>query len=190
MSGRGLAFAMLALLCFGQEADKGPGFLRPLDQSILKPGALSVVARTEGDAKLLLDGKPVESKSDAAGVLSAIVKLDAGKHELVLVTGGAEHKARLFVGEGAPAGFEAFRAHPPAAACTACHAVEAGAWGFKGGSLKENCLVCHDQKTFVEAHQHTPEVLEECSLCHQPHGSKVRFHLKYDRDTACKLCHG
>ena len=30
----------------------------------------------------------------------------------------------------------------------------------------------------------------ECVLCHNPHGSTEKFHLKMTRETACKQCHG
>lgn len=189
-----LAVSMLSGLCLAQEQAPGPGFLRPLDQSVLRPGPVAVVARSQGEAKLLLDGQPVPFSAPAINAVSATLQAPAGRHELTLVTGGAEHKIQFFVagtpGE-APAGWKVFRPHPPAAGCDTCHAVKEGRWAFKAAMVSESCLGCHtDTDKFAKVHSHAPKVLEECQLCHQAHGSTVQFHLKYAKDTACKLCHG
>jgi predicted CXXCH cytochrome family protein len=36
---------------------------------------------------------------------------------------------------------------------------------------------------------HAPDVLSECGLCHNAHGSTVKANLVYPKQTACKLCH-
>jgi predicted CXXCH cytochrome family protein len=181
---------LLALACVAQDEDKGPRFFRPLDHSVLKPGPLSVIARTDGPAKLLVDGKQIEAKTPAPNVLAATVSLTPGPHELSF----GDRKITVFCEaqpNSAPAGFQPFHAHPPGGApCEACHAVKDGAWSIKGVSTAENCLVCHDRKTFPEVHTHIPKTLEECQMCHMPHGSTAAKHLKFDRETACKLCHG
>ena len=160
--------------------------LRPADGAILDPGPLSIVAR--GKAQLRVDGKQVAAASPGPGAVAATVNPAPGLHELAF----GDRKIRFFVGASeAPAGFRAYRAHPPAAAgCETCHAVKDGAWGFRGATLAASCFGCHDAGRFPEPHSHNATVLGECQLCHDPHGSTAKFHLKMDRETACKQCHG
>lgn len=153
--------------------------LRPADQSVLKPGPFSVIAKTE--AELKLDGKPLAVTRPAPGIATATINPAPGLHEI----SAAEERVKFFVGAGAPPGWKEFRAHPPAASCESCHAIVKGAWEFAG-----NCFQCHDQKAFPKIHQHNTEVLADCQLCHYPHGSTERRHLKMQKETACKQCHG
>jgi predicted CXXCH cytochrome family protein len=152
--------------------------LRPTPQSVVPPGPLSIVAKGEGD--VLLDGKVVAAQKPSPGVIHAKVEVTPGKH--VLTVGAA--KIQFAAGQG-PDGWKAFRAHPPAAECAACHARES--WEFKGA---EACLACHDGMAFAKTHTHNTEVLNECQLCHSPHGSTENRHLKFTREIACKQCHG
>jgi len=150
---------------------------------VVPPGPLTIVARGPGELKL--DGKAVAATSPGPGALTAAVTAGPGAHELVL----GDHKVRFFVGSGAPAGFRAFRVHPPGeAACGSCHAVRDGFWEFKGAA--SSCFGCHDLKKFPVGHTHNSEVLAECGLCHHTHGSGEKFHMKLERETACKQCHG
>ena len=169
---------LVAAVCAGQ-------ILRPVDQTVLKAGPLSIIVRGAGE--LRLDGKALTAKQPASGVLTATVAPAGGRHELTL----GDQKLQFFVGAAkAPAGWKPYRPHAPAASCDTCHAVKDGAWGFKGAKLSTNCFGCHEQKTFASPHSHNAEVLAECPLCHNPHGSAEKFHLKMPRDTACKQCHG
>ena len=182
-----------AAFALAQEAD-GPGFLRPTSESVVAEGPLVVIARTAGMGEMRLDGKPLESKQPAPNVITATVKLASGRHDLTLSTGGAEYKAQIFVkaksgGAAAPEGWAEFRLHPPAATCETCHAVKAGAWAFKSAALSESCFGCHDAKPFPVSHSHNSETLAECQLCHRPHGSTVKSHLKMKKEVACKVCH-
>ena len=152
--------------------------LRPTPQSVVPPGPLSIIAKGEGD--VLLDGKAVTVQKPGPGVIHAEVKVSSGKH--VLTIGAA--KVEFAAGQG-PDGWKAFRAHPPAGECVSCHAAES--WEFKGAGA---CLGCHDGTAFAKTHTHNAEVLNECQLCHAPHGSTENRHLKFTRETACKLCHG
>jgi len=153
--------------------------LRPAANSAVKPGATSIIA--SGAGALKLDGKPAPAKKLAPGVWSAEVDVPPGVHEIEIGT------AKLRFLAGSPeGGWKEFRMHPPAAACGACHAVIEGAWSFKDGS----CFGCHDPQAFPKTHQHASEVLLECQMCHDPHGSTEKFHLKLARDLACKQCHG
>lgn len=164
-----------------------PMILRPTDQTVLRAGPLTVVARGPASARLALDGKSIESVRPAPGVHTAGINPSPGMHELTL--GSA--RVRFAVGPvtGA-AGWKQFRSHPPVAECTACHAVKGGEWTFRSDKIAESCAGCHDLKPFPKLHMHNTEVLNECQLCHQPHGSTEKFHLKMNKETACKICHG
>jgi predicted CXXCH cytochrome family protein len=152
--------------------------LRPTPRSVVPQGSLSVIAKGEGD--VLLDGEQIAARKPAPGVIHAEVKVSPGKH--VLAVGAT--KIEFAAGQG-PDGWKAFRAHPPAGECSSCHA--AGSWEFKGADA---CLECHDGAAFVKTHTHNTEVLNECQLCHSPHGSTENRHLKFTREIACKQCHG
>jgi predicted CXXCH cytochrome family protein len=142
-----------------------------------------VIAR--GAAPLKLDGKAIAVQAAAEGVVTAMITPSGGRHELRW----GDHEVRFFVGPGAPAEFRPFRLHPPAETpCSACHAIRDGVWEFRGA--ESSCLGCHEAKKFPVGHTHNSEVLSECGLCHDPHGSAEKFHLKLSRETACKQCHG
>jgi predicted CXXCH cytochrome family protein len=178
------------MLCFAE--DVGPAFLRPLNQTILPAGPLSIVARTAGKAELRLDGNAIKGSQAVPNVLTATVNPGPGRHELAL----GEQKIQFFVRTAAnassvPPGWGEFKTHPPgAAACDTCHAVKDGAWSFKSGVLADSCFGCHNAKPFPVIHSHTSEVLAECQMCHSPHGSAVKAHLKMKKELACKQCHG
>lgn len=176
--------AAIGILGYAQ-APEGPRILRPLDRTVLKPGPLAIIARGAGE--LRLDGKPLATAQPAPEVVTATITPGPGLHELAL----GDRKLQFFVGATkAPSGWKAYRPHPPAATCETCHAVKDGAWGFQAVPLSTNCFGCHDQKSFPVGHAHNAEVLAECQLCHDPHGSTEKFHLKMPRETACKQCHG
>jgi len=184
--GRGRACpARLLTFCFAAAAALAEeGILRPTDKSVIKAGPLSVVA--SGTGELRLDGKTVTVSRPAAGVVTAHVNPSPGMHELTL----GPKKTQFFMGPNPPQGWKEFRPHPPAAACDSCHTAASGTWAIKGDLAGENCFRCHDQKVFPKPHQHNSEVLAECQLCHNPHGSTEKFHLKMAKETACKQCHG
>ena len=181
-----LGFA-LSLLCFAGDAP-GPGFLRPLDQTVVPAGPLSIVARTAGNTELRVDGKAVAALQPAPNVLTATLNPTPGRHVLAI----GDQTIHFFVGAaaGAPQGWGEFKAHPPAATCETCHAVKDGAWAFKSEILADTCFGCHNAKQFPTIHTHNSEILAECQMCHNPHGSAVKAHLKMKKDLACKQCHG
>ena len=151
------------------------------------PGPLTVVARGPASARLTLDGKPIESVEPGPGVHTAVIDPSAGMHELSLGTAKVQFAVGMALGAE---GWKQFRAHPPVAQCTACHTVKDGLWAFQSDRLVDSCAGCHDLKAFPKLHMHNTEVLNECQLCHQPHGSAEKSHLKMDKVTACKICHG
>jgi predicted CXXCH cytochrome family protein len=156
----------------------------PAHESVVG-GEVRIVAAGKG--KLLLDGQPIEVKSPADGVLHASAKVAAGAHELSIEGGPS---VRFHSGAGAPAGWKPFRVHPPGgAACETCHAVKNGAWTFARASLIGVCFACHDREKFPKTHTHEPGIIPDCQLCHSPHGSTAAFHLKMNKETACKQCH-
>ena len=122
-------------------------------------------------------------------VFHAKLKAPAGEHKLVLVSAEGSQEIRFYTGPQPPAGFVPFKQHPPVAGveCTQCHELtRRGRFHFKGG---EACLSCHQKETFAKVHSHTPEVLNECGLCHNAHGSTAKAHLLFPKETACKQCH-
>lgn len=180
----------LAVACFAQEP-AGPGFLRPLDQTVLPAGPITVVARTAGKAELRLDGKPIAASQPAANVLTATVNPAPGRHELAFDDQKIQFFARTAANAaGAPQGWSEFKTHPPAASCDTCHAIKEGAWTFKNDVLGDTCFGCHNAKQFPGVHSHTSETLAECQMCHLAHGSTVKGHLKMKKELACKQCHG
>lgn len=151
--------------------------LRPLDQSVLESGRIRVVAKSEA----------LDLKVDGKAAATTDLNLAPGMHEISV----ADQKIRVFVKGGnqaAPDGWEIFKPHPPAASCDACHVAKEGGGDVKG--YESSCAGCHNLTNFPKTHTHAPTVLEECQLCHQPHGSKTRFHLKFTKEIACKQCHG
>ena len=89
-----------------------------------------------------------------------------------------------------PPEWKAYTAHPPQEECQNCHA------GKQPGDFQEDYRCQRPasavtSKTLLQpVMPTTTEVLAECVLCHNPHGSTEKFHLKMTRETACKQCHG
>ncbi len=187
-----LPILLSLLMAVAVAEESGPGFFRPLDKTAVKAGPLEMVARASAAARFTFDGKPLEATSPGPGAWTASLKLTPGQHSLALKDGTVEQTIAFFAtGEGtAPSEWAAFRAHPPAATCDTCHAVKQGTWAFKHDLLSESCLGCHDAKQFPVNHQHTPEVLVDCQMCHQPHGAAAAKLLKLRKELACKQCHG
>ena len=108
-----------------------------------------------------------------------MLKPAPGEHKLSLVWPGDRQEIEFYSRTAAAAGFAPFQQHPPLAGveCTQCHEMtKRGRFHFKGG---EACLGCHQKETFAKVHTHTPEVLTECGLCHNAHGSTVKAHLLF-----------
>jgi len=179
-----LWFTALLFLAAGQEPTEGR-ILRPTDGAALPSGEASIIAAAPG-GKLEIDGKPLAAEESAPGVFRAKVTLPAGAHTLALSWQGGRKQIRFFVGSDPPGEFKPFQLHPPVQVeCTQCHGLSRrGRFVFKGG-----CFDCHQETGFAKTHQHTPEVLESCGRCHNPHGSTEKFLLMFPREKACKLCH-
>jgi predicted CXXCH cytochrome family protein len=167
-------------------ADEGAKILRPSDRAILPGGQVDAVA-TAPSGRLELDGKPVPAEQPFPNVLHAVFPAAPGLHSLALIWDGGRKEVQFFIGPNPPAGFHPFHQHPPVAGvqCTQCHELSRrGRFRFKGG-----CFDCHRREEFAGIHSHEPGVLEQCGLCHNPHGSTAKADLLYPKETACKLCH-
>jgi predicted CXXCH cytochrome family protein len=159
--------------------------VRPVDKAAFAPGPVTLIA-TAPAGRLELDGKPLEAEQPFPDVLVAKISPKPGEHALSLLWENQHKQVRFFVGDVSPAGFTAFRDHPPAAVeCTHCHGLSRrGRFRFQGG-----CFDCHQQDDFPKLHQHQPHTLEQCGMCHNAHGSTVKAHLTLPREQACKQCH-
>lgn len=78
--------------------------------------------------------------------------------------------------------------HEPTAegGCEACHTPHVS--NFKGLLYKKGkdlCITCHEvrKEEFKNKYVHKP-VAKDCSLCHDPHGSATKFHLRTKKDKA------
>lgn len=175
--------ALAALLGLAQEP-AAEAILSPADQSTVAVGSVRLIAR--GAGLLLVDGKMVASEQPAPGVVSAVVALAAGTHQIAM---GAR-KIRVHAGGGAPGDWKPYQAHPPSATgCDTCHAVKDGAWAMRRASLAPICFTCHDRGKFPATHTHNTDILADCQSCHDPHGSTGKAHLRMSRERACKQCH-
>ncbi|HTM50024.1 MAG TPA: cytochrome c3 family protein [Bryobacteraceae bacterium] len=188
-SGTFFLTAAIAMFCgFSYAADQEAGrILRPADNSSHAAGQVDLVA-TAPSGKLQLDGAPVQTEQPFPNVFHATLKASPGAHSLVLEWEGGRKEVRFFVGPNAPAPFQPFRQHPPTPGvqCSQCHELNRrGRFVFKGG-----CFDCHQRDGFAKAHTHEPGTLEQCGICHNAHGSTVKAHLLYSKETACRICHG
>src|SRR5262249_33473107 len=190
------ATGTLALLCSVWVTDltnaKEPqdtGILRPTHQSILETEEVQVIAR---EGEVWLDGKALAGRQTAPTRRALSVQIPAGIHQLTWKGAQAIQEIKFAVttpqNRMAPSAWKVYRAHPPQAECGTCHAAQIG--DFKKPTVAETCFTCHERNAFAEGHTHNDEILAECVLCHDPHGSTEKFHLKMTREIACKQCHG
>jgi DmsE family decaheme c-type cytochrome len=75
-------------------------------------------------------------------------------------------------------------------ACSDCHDVHDGSNDFllAADSVNENCYECHAEKRGPFLWEHAP-VTEDCTLCHQPHGSNHPALLIRRPPLLCQQCH-
>ena len=184
--GRTRALALVAILCSSAlSADESMKILRPTDRAALASGDVDVIATAPGGT-LEIDGKAIEVEQPFPNVFHTRLKLPPGEHRLSLTSTEGRKEIRFFVGTNPGKEYTAFRVHPPGGAdCTKCHELtRRGRFHFKGG-----CFDCHQTGSFAKIHTHTPEVLNQCGLCHNAHGSSAKSLLVYAKETACKQCH-
>ena len=178
-----MKLGLLLLLAFTDDAGR---IVRPVNKSAFASGPVEVNASVP-DGKLELDGQAVTAESPFPNVLHARLQPSPGLHKLALVWPTGRQEIEFFVGNQPPAGFTLFRTHPPGGnvACTQCHELsKRGRFRFKGG-----CNDCHATEAFSKSHTHKADVLPECGMCHNAHGSTAKAHLLHPKEAACKLCH-
>lgn len=74
--------------------------------------------------------------------------------------------------------------------CSDCHSAH-GSVGpklMKRDSVVETCYTCHMEKRGPFVHNHEP-VSDDCSHCHNPHGTTVENMLKVRAPFLCHQCH-
>jgi len=176
---RFVLFIALAMSLNG--AEEAGKIMRPVEGAVMPVGDVDIIA-TAPSGRLELDGKAIAAEQPFPNVFHATAKLSAGAHTLTLSWEGGKKEIRFSAGAT-----PTFHPHPPVAdvACTQCHELnKRGRFRFKGG-----CFDCHQQTSFVKVHTHDAARLEQCGLCHNAHGSTVKAHLLYPKETACKICH-
>ena len=74
--------------------------------------------------------------------------------------------------------------------CDSCHDVHAANPGMLRTAFRSNdlCYTCHQSKEGPFVFEHAP-VAEDCSLCHQPHGSVADTRLTANEPVLCLQCH-
>ena len=160
--------------------------MRPSDGAALPKGPIDVAAMAP-EGRLELDGKPVDAERPFPNVLHARIAAEPGEHTVALVWEGGRKEIRVYVGENAPEGFQAFRMHPPPDGidCAQCHGMSRrGRFRFEG-----DCFACHTDEQFTAKHPHAKHVLEQCGMCHNAHGSTADALQIYPRETGCRQCH-
>jgi predicted CXXCH cytochrome family protein len=177
------AVLLCSVLAASEEAGR---IMRPPHKAAFRSGPVDVIA-TAPQGILELDGARLTGEQPFPDVLHSRVGVKPGVHTLSLSWPGGKKEVQFYIGADVPEGFVSFRPHPPAAEvpCTQCHTLSRrGRFIFKGG-----CFDCHNPAAFAKTHTHTPDVLNECGLCHNAHGSIVKNHLTHAKDVACKQCH-
>ena len=74
--------------------------------------------------------------------------------------------------------------------CTSCHNPHDGSQPkmVKADSINELCYTCHTEKRGPFLFEHAP-VREECTACHEPHGSNHKRLLAQKLPNLCYNCH-
>ena len=75
-------------------------------------------------------------------------------------------------------------------ACSECHNVHGGTANspLVKPTLNETCYTCHPEKRGPFLWEHAP-VVENCTLCHRPHGSNHAALLNKKTPFLCQQCH-
>ncbi len=75
-------------------------------------------------------------------------------------------------------------------ACSDCHDAHNGLNDFQlvKTNVNDTCYTCHAEKRGPMLWEHAP-VPEDCSLCHNPHGSNHAAMLKQRPPLLCQQCH-
>ena len=71
--------------------------------------------------------------------------------------------------------------------CSDCHDAKGEAF-FESERPNETCLGCHAQYRGPYIFEHAP-VIEDCTICHEPHGTVANNLLKQNEPFLCLQCH-
>ena len=179
-----VALALLLAPGLSPAAD-GP-IVKPRDGTWIPGNVLEVIAKAS-EARLLIDGEPVQVEEPFPGVLHARVEVTPGRHLLRLASSSGLQEVVVHTGE-APDGDSSppYVDHPPVPMeCAFCHSVSRrGRFRFSGG-----CQNCHSERQFVETHSHQFHELARCGMCHDAHGSAASKLLLLPEEQACRQCH-
>jgi DmsE family decaheme c-type cytochrome len=74
--------------------------------------------------------------------------------------------------------------------CTDCHDPHSDGWAtsLPGDRTVDLCFECHANKQGPFVFEHDP-VIEDCTICHDPHGSVANSLLKQNEPFLCLQCH-
>lgn len=73
--------------------------------------------------------------------------------------------------------------------CLDCHGIHGGGVRLTlEDSGREMCFSCHPEKEGPFVYEHAP-VMEDCNMCHTPHGSVADKLLKQNEPVLCLNCH-
>ncbi len=80
-----------------------------------------------------------------------------------------------------------------AGSCTLCHNLSSKKENLLRNKPIESCILCHSDKRRlvkqIKKNVHPP-VLQDCTLCHDPHSGDLQFRLKADKKRdLCLTCH-
>jgi DmsE family decaheme c-type cytochrome len=75
-------------------------------------------------------------------------------------------------------------------ACTSCHDVHGDRFQViaDGETNRDACLACHNEHAGPFIFEHSP-VMEDCSICHDPHGTVANNLLHQNEPFLCLQCH-
>lgn len=179
---------ILLLIAVSARAEP-PAILTPTDQSVVTGPVLQVIGRAASQAQLLMNGRPVEIQHVGPGAILARITVSPGKHELLLRDNEGQTAVSFMADPASQAGAP-FRPHPPLeVTCEGCHAVKDNTWALKRTTTASLCFSCHERSKFPAAHTHGTDILADCQVCHLPHGSAAKAHLRRPKAAACRQCH-
>ncbi|MDD5425559.1 MAG: GSU2203 family decaheme c-type cytochrome [candidate division Zixibacteria bacterium] len=73
--------------------------------------------------------------------------------------------------------------------CLDCHGIHGGGGRLtQDNSGRELCFSCHPEKEGPFVYEHAP-VMEDCNICHTPHGSVANNLLSQNEPVLCLNCH-
>ena len=167
------------------------GILRPTDQAVLETEEVQVIARP---GELWLDGKSLKERQTQAMRQALSLRIPAGRHELIWKNGDTSsensiHCQNLCEHCGS-ARVESLQGASSSGRMSELSRGKGSREFSRRSPLQRHASRVTSKSTFAAGHAHNDEVLAECVLCHNPHGSTEKFHLKMTRETACKQCHG